>query len=397
VKNKRGLTVLGGHTSAQVGDGRTKRIVVVASLAFSLVNFRLELLRRMSIAGHKVVALAPEDCADSIVQLESLGIQFINLPLKRASWSPLRDLQTLLELVGHFRRLQPDVVLAYTMKPIIYGCLAGRLTGVPHRYALVTGLGYVFTDRQKAGFRATFLKRISIVLYRLALRGAERVFVYNTLDAEEIRKNRFIKDVSHITLVPGSGVDTQHYGYSEPAIDPPIFLMISRLLHDKGVREYVAAARALKARYPDVRCQLLGPFDSNPSAISRAEVDAWVKENAIEYCGETKDVRPYLAKCSVFVLPSYREGMARTILEAMSTGRAVIASDAPGCADPVLLGESGLVVPVRNVSALTAAMEEFVRDPSLISRMGLRAREIAIERFDVHEINRRLMLIMDLM
>ena len=166
--------------------------------------------------------------------------------------------------------------------------------------------------------------------------------------------------------------------------------MIARLLRDKGVAEYVAAAKILGSRYPQARFKLLGPFDSNPAGISRTEVEAWAKDGSIEYLGETKDVRPYLADCSVFVLPSYREGMSRTILEAMATGRAVVTSDGPGCAEPVEDGVTGFVMPVRNVEALATAMEKFVIDPSLIRDMGAAGRRRVEEYYDVRAVNRAL-------
>jgi hypothetical protein len=155
--------------------------------------------------------------------LEALGIPLLRIPMKRASWNPIADLRTLLVLIRYFRRHRADVLLAYTAKPIVYGCLAGRLTGIRRRYALITGLGYAFTDRVKTEWRTAFLKSVSIVLYRVALVGAERVIVYNQSDAEEVCRNRFINDNSKVTIVPGSGVDTQHFACSEPVINPPSF------------------------------------------------------------------------------------------------------------------------------------------------------------------------------
>ncbi len=367
---------------------RRPRIAVVASLTSSLVNFRLELLRSLVQRGFDVYALAPDTDSETIAKLDALGVRFILIPMARTGTRPIEDLTTLVVLRRIFLEIRPDIVLPYTMKPIIYGGLAARLARVPRRFALVTGLGYIFIARAPS-LKTSALRWLSVQLYRLALRGAERVFVYNQADAAELRAHAIVND-DVLMQVPGSGVDTEHFTASPPPNGPPVFLMVARLLRDKGVAEYAAAARMMRARYPEVRIKLLGTFDSNPAAITRAEVESWVTEGTIEYLGETKEVRPYLASCSVFVLPSYREGMSRTILEAMATGRAVVTTDGPGCAEPVEDGVTGLVVPVRNAAALAAAMEKFVTNPAMIQDMGVQARRRVEEYYDVHAVNRTL-------
>lgn len=370
---------------------RVRRIAVVASLTLSLVNFRLELLKRLVEAGNDVIAFAPENDAEVIEVLQGIGIRFVQIPMARTGLNPLADLRTLVVLWRHFRRLKPDIVLPYTMKPIIYGGLAARLAGVPRRFALVTGLGHVFREAKPEGFSA-LVRQISVRLYRLALAGTERVFVYNDADADDILENRMIADKSRMLLVAGSGVDLDRFRQSEPRCDPPIFLMISRLLHDKGVVDFVDAARMVSRRHPDARFQLLGSFDANPNAISPTDIDGWVSEGTIDYLGETRDVRPFLAACSAFVLPSYyREGIPRTLLEALATGRAVITTDMPGCRDTVTDGENGLLVPPRNPEKLAQAMETLLERPELFASMGERSRRLAADRFDVHAVNRVLL------
>lgn len=372
-------------------EPRRRKIAVVASLAYSLTNFRLQLLKAMVAAGHEVTAFAPEHDAEIVRTLEEIGVRFVQIPMARTALSPLTDLQTLFALWRCFRRLKPDVVLAYTMKPIIYGCLAARLAGVPHRFALITGLGSVFAD-SAGGARHALVRQLSVQLYRIALVGVERVFVYNEADRKDAEERRFIQDPSRIVLVPGSGVDLDHYRRSDPPTGAATFLMIARLLREKGVMEYVEAARRLRQRFSNARFQLLGPLDVNPTSVTRAEVDAWAAEGAIDYLGETRDVRPYLAECSVFVLPSYyREGIPRTILEAMATGRAVLTADTPGCRDAVTNGENGLVVAPRSADALAEAMARFIEAPGLAAQMGRRSYELVHERFDVHGVNRLLL------
>ena len=383
------------HESFAGKTRKGQRIAVVASFTRSLTIFRFELLKSMVGAGHEVIAFAPEDDEEVQRALASIGVRFVRIPMARTGLNPLADLRTLLVLWGHFRRLKPDTILPYTMKPIIYGGLAARLAGVPHRFALVTGLGHVFADA-KPSRRMALLRHVAIQLYRLALAGTELVFVYNQADADEICRRRMVRSRADLELVPGTGADLDHFLRSNPPLKPVTFLMIARLLREKGVVEFVEAARQLRRRRPEVRVQLLGPLDSNPSGLSQADIDAWSEEGVVEYLGETRDVRPFLAGCTVFVLPSYREGMPRAVLEAMATGRAVITTDAPGCRDTVLEGQNGFIVPPRDHARLAEAMESFALEPELAIRMGQRSYELARERYDVHAINRQLLSAMAL-
>jgi glycosyltransferase involved in cell wall biosynthesis len=371
---------------------RRRRIAVISSYTPSLTNFRFELLKRMVEAGHAVTAYGPED--DEIVKddLSRAGVEFKTLPMARAGLNPLEDLQTLSFLVKEFRQSKPDTVVPYTMKPIIYAGIAARLAGVRHRCFLVTGLGHVFSEDGAASRRGRMVRALSVQLYRFAFSGAHVVFAYNDADSDDLRRHSMLSDNGLIQLVPGSGVDLEHYRYSPVPDKKPVFLLIARLLGDKGIREYVEAARIIKRQFPEATFQLLGHFDPNPAAISADEVKSWTDEGIVDYLGVTRDVRPYLADCSVFVLPSYyREGIPRSILEALSTGRAVITTDMPGCNETVTSGVNGYLVQPRNVAALTEAMLRFCRDPSLAASMGRNSRALAERKFDVHQVNRMLL------
>jgi glycosyltransferase involved in cell wall biosynthesis len=235
-------------------------------------------------------------------------------------------------------------------------------------------------------------------MYRIALKGDGRVFVYNDADDQDVRNGRMIADFTRIVAVPGSGVDFERFPPVALPGGGPTFLMIARLLREKGVLEFVDAARSLRGRYPQARFCILGPFDPSPLAVSRAHIDGWSSEGVVEYLGETHDVRPYLAASTVFVLPSYyREGIPRSILEAMATGRAIITADTPGCRDTVTEGENGFVVPPRDATALATAMQRFLDDPTLASTMGSRSLEIARSRFDAHAVNQLLLREMGLL
>ncbi|MDB5524073.1 MAG: glycosyl transferase family protein [Rhizobium sp.] len=375
-----------------------RKIAVVASYTPSLTNFRLELLKRMVEAGHSVTAFAPEDDPVVKADLTSIGVDFVLMPMARTGLNPVEDFATLSFLIRQFRRLQPDMVLPYTMKPIIYAGIAARIAGVGHRCFLVTGLGHVFSDAGAASFKGRLVRMFSVLLYKLAFSGAHVVFAYNNADDEDLRRHNMLKDKSLIELVPGSGVDLQHYHFSEASEGRPKFLLVARLLKDKGILEYVEAARIVKRSFPDAEFRLLGHFDPNPTAISREDITSWVEEGVIDYLGETRDVRPFLADCNVFVLPSYyREGIPRSILEALSSGRAVITSDLPGCSDTVEHGVNGYLVPPRNAQRLANAMLEFVRDPKRARTMGRSSRELAERKFDVHQVNHQLMRRMGLL
>jgi glycosyltransferase involved in cell wall biosynthesis len=388
------------HVTAETFEASSRpgcTIAIVCSYTPSLLNFRFRLLKAMVDNGHRVVAFGPEDDGPTIDRLTAIGVQFTKIPMARAGLSPIEDLRTFTALVGALRSLSPDMVLCYTMKPVIYGLIAARLVGVKRRHALMTGLGYVFSD-DRSNPRLPQIRRIATWLYRIALQGDGRVFVYNSADAEDIRAGRMVSPVERMLSVPGSGIDLDRFAAVPVPEGQPVFLMIARLLRDKGVREFVEAAAQLRARGSQARFQLLGPQDPSPLAIQPGELARWEQDGTIDYLGETKDVRPYLAAATVFVLPSYyREGLPHSILEATATGRAIITTDLPGCRDAVTAGENGILIPPRDPAALADAMQRFIDQPELAASMGTRSREIARSRFDVERVNRLLLAEMGLL
>jgi len=369
------------------------RVMVVGGHADSLIHFRGPLLRQLVAEGHDVTACAPDAGADVRRELAALGIAYRHVPIQRAGMNPMRDVGTVRALTALYREVQPDLVLTYTIKPVIYGSLAARLSRVPRICSLITGLGYSFgtaTLRQRA------LNPVVQSLFRFALAHNEVVFFQNPDDLRQFVDAGLASDRQAV-LVNGSGVDLEHFRVAPLPEGTPTFLLTTRLLWEKGVGEYVEAARTLKAKYPTARFRLLGPLDPNPAAVSRAQLDAWSAEGVIEYLGSTNDVRPAVADTSVFVLPSaYREGTPRSILEAMAMGRAIITTDAPGCRETVRGDENGFLVPVSDSIALAGAMERFLRDPGLVAPMGMRSRAIAEEKYDVHLVNRVMMRAMGL-
>jgi lipopolysaccharide/colanic/teichoic acid biosynthesis glycosyltransferase/glycosyltransferase involved in cell wall biosynthesis len=359
------------------------KVIVIASLTRSLINFRQALLKDIVRTGADIVACAPEVDAESIAQLNAIGVRFECIPMSRASTNPAADLKTLLALTSLFRRERPDIVLAYTQKPIIYGGLAARLTRAPRFYAMQSGLGFTFSEEN----RNATLRALVSFLYRAGVKCADAIFVFNADDEGEMRNFGIVTD-QRVVRVPGSGVETSEYPVAPLPAGPPAFLVVARLMRDKGHYEFVEAARLLKARWPAARFQILGPFDANPASIALSDLEAWKNEGVVDYLGETRDVRPFLAASSVFVLPSFhREGLPRSILEAMSTGRAVVTTDMPGCRETVEAGVNGFIVPPKDALALAAAMEKFLQDPTLIPAMGAASRARVLEKFDVRIVN----------
>ncbi|HVF93159.1 MAG TPA: glycosyltransferase family 4 protein [Sphingomonas sp.] len=362
------------------------RVLVVSSLALSLVNFRGRLLRALVDAGYTVEACAPDHDPAVVAALADMGVTFRQVPMARAGLNPIADLRTLFALIRAIVAWRPDIVLAYTQKPIAYAGIATRLVGRARFFAMVSGLGHAFSD---TGSRTRpLLARLVALLFRAALARAVAVFVFNADDRGELIRQGMITPHHRVLLLPGSGVDLEHFATSAVPTGAPVFLMIARLLKSKGLEEFVAAARIVRARSPDARFHLVGAIDANPDSVGAAALRAWQDEGAIRYLGETRDVRPHLADATVFVLPSwYREGLPRTILEAMATGRAVITTDMPGCRDPIDAGVNGIIVPPRDAGALAHACLRFVDDPALARRMGSAARRIAEDRYAVERVN----------
>jgi glycosyltransferase involved in cell wall biosynthesis len=367
-----------------------KKITIVSHYASSISNFRGPLLKALKIAGADVQVLAPDWQADSLRYTQSLGIQVGHFNLSRVGLNLFEDLHTVYDLYKIFKTSKPDVVFTYAAKTNVWGTLAATLAGVPHRVAMVEGLGYLFTEGVKGrSAKQRVLAKLLAVLYRIAFKLAHRVVTLNPDDAADLQRLCSLS-AERTILLGGIGVPLSEWPFCPPHTDPISFTMIARLLREKGIFEYLQAARLVKQRYPSVRFYLLGGFDENPGALRQADIQPWLDDGTVEWPGQVS-VKPWLARTSVFVLPSYREGVPRSTQEAMAMGRPVITTNVPGCRETVIDGVNGFMVPPCDASAIASAMLKFVHSSSLVVKMGTESRILAERRFDVDEINIKLM------
>jgi glycosyltransferase involved in cell wall biosynthesis len=373
------------------------KFLMICSYLPSALNFRGKLLEAIHVKGYEIHIIAPDLTSFSAEHKKLLEFGYFvhEVSMQRTGTNPVADLKTLGSMYTLIKKIKPDYVLSYTIKPVIYGTLAAWLAQVPHRYALITGLGYAFQNVEQGSKRSIFQKLVH-GLYQQALLRSHKAFFQNPDDLKLFQDLKLLTVQTSTVVVNGSGVNVVDFNVLPLPLtaDQKIkisFLLIARLLVDKGVREYAKAAKIIKHKYPHVEFNLVGWIDENPSAIRQQELDTWVADARLKYWGKLSDVRPAIAESSVYVLPSYREGTPRTVLEAMAMGRAIITTDAPGCRETVIEGENGFLVEVKSVTSLVDAMQEFINKPELIEQMGQRSREIALHKYDVHQVNRHMM------
>lgn len=350
-------------------------ILMTVNAAWNIWNFRRPLVEALASAGHKITVLAPPD--DTVAELESLGCQFRALKMSIKGLNPLADLELQRQFSQMFRQEQPDAVLSFTIKNNIFGARAAKSVDVPF-LPNVTGLGTAFLSGK-------LLQKTTELLYRRSFDALPVVFFQNEDDRDLFLDRRLLR-ADQARVLPGSGIDLIRFSSAPmPAPEnPPVFLMIARLLRDKGVVEFVEAARRIKLHHQEARFQLLGAVGAeNRSAIDHPTVEAWVAEGAIEYLGTTADVRPAIAAASCVVLPSYREGAPRTLIEAAAMARPLIATDVPGCRAVVDRDVSGFLCKVGCAESLAAAMERFLALPSGVQQaMGAAGRAKMEREFD---------------
>ena len=358
-----------------------KTIVIFTTDAFSLTNFRGKLIEELVMTSHKVHTIAPDFDAKTRAKLAELGATTHDCYFDRTGTKIFSDLKASFHLYRLLRSLKADCILSYFVKPVIYGTICGFFAGIQHRVAMIEGLGSVFSPSQKR-FDVRKLVRLGLVtkMYKLALMLAARVIFLNQDDINEFSSRGILKP-KNASLLGGIGVDLAEWVNTNPIQNPVTFILSARLLREKGIVDFVDAAKKVKSMYPETRFILLGGLDPNPSSLSLDEVAGWARSGVIEWPGHV-EVKPWLAQASVFVLPSYyREGIPRSSQEALAMSLPIITTDSVGCKETVVNGVNGYLVPIKNVDAIVEKMTLFVKNPDLIVEMGKQSRIIAEQKF----------------
>jgi glycosyltransferase involved in cell wall biosynthesis len=355
-----------------------RRLAFVGNTAWTMLRFRKHILQHFFSEGWQVLVYAPHDSSSK--SLEALGFKIRDFYLDRKGLNPLADLVTLFSLIRLYLKDRPDFIFHYTIKPNIWGTIAARIAGIPS-IAITPGLGYVFV-------KENFLTRVVVILYKFAFTHAREVWFLNETDCYEF-VSRGIVGLEKSRILPGEGVDIDEFELETSFPDSPVFLMVSRLIWDKGVAEFVEMARAIRVSHPRAKFQLLGAVDEdNPSAVSFQNILAWQDEGLIEYLGVTEDVKPYIAACTVVVLPSfYREGLPRVLLEGAAMGRLLLTTDTPGCRSVVINGENGYLVRPKETSELVKCAEKIATlSIDELRVMGQKSRNLVVHLFGNHKV-----------
>ena len=354
-----------------------KKLAFVGNSSFTMYNFRIGLFKALVQSGYDVTVIAPKDNDVSLYEIEN--IHYIPITIDCRGMNPLRDIQLIFQLNKIFQFEKFDFIFFYTIKPVIYGCIAARISKI-HHISVITGLGYTF-------MHAGFINRITVALYKFALKKVKEVWFLNA-DDRFVFSQKGITKKKKTYLLNGEGVDTQAFFPHEKKKEYFSFIFIARVLWDKGIGEYVAATRKLKEKHPKIRFQILGPLGAeNPAAVKPEDMEQWVNEGVIDYLGETTKVASYIANSDCVVLPSYREGLSRILLEAAAMERPIIASNVTGCKEIVEDGVSGYLCLPKDSESLMDCMEKmYLLSDEERAAMGKRGREIVLEKFDEKNI-----------
>ena len=366
-----------------------KKIIIVTALSDSLINFRGDLIQSMKDKFYKVITISPGPSKEYAKVFQEKKILNIPINFKKNRINVFQDLFSLIKLFKIFKQESPEIILSYTIKPVIWGGLVAKFCKI-NFYALITGLGYSFHGKS---LKRKLLKKLVVFLYKIALKNSKAVIFQNNDNL-----NLFVKEGivprSKTHLVNGSGVNIKKFYLANIPKGIINFLCIARLKGDKGIRQYAAAAKIVKKKFPNIVFNLVGPVETSPDAISLDEVNSW--SNYISYKGEVEDVRPLIKDAHIYVLPSYHEGLPRSTLEAMSMGRPIITTNASGCKETVKEGVNGFLVPVASIDILAKKMIWFIEHSNQIEPMGIASRRMVEEKFDVCKVNAIMLDMMNL-
>ncbi|MBD9472251.1 glycosyltransferase family 1 protein [Achromobacter sp. K91] len=362
-----------------------RRLLFVVNNPAFFMSHRVPVALAAQQAGYEVHVATMDGPA--VADIQALDMTHHAIPMTRSGKHPLQELGTLLALIRLFRHLRPQIVHLVTIKPVLYGGIAARLTRVPGMVAAISGLGFVFLSNS---LKMKLVRAVVARLYRLALgHPNSRVIFQNASDRDLLKSLGAVRD-AQVVMIRGAGVDLNEYrAQPEPPAPPVVVTMVARLLRDKGVQEFVQAARLLRERGLPVTMQLVGGVDAgNPASATQDDVDAWQQEGCVRALGERSDVAALYAASHIAVLPSYREGLPKSLIEAAACARAVVTTDVPGCRDAIEPGETGLLVPVRDAQALADAIARLAEDPALRQSMGAAGRALAEREFNIDRVAR---------
>lgn len=374
-------------------------IAFIGTVATSFYGFRADLVKTLVQKGHIVYAFTSEYTEQNLEKIKVLGAIPITYELNRGGLNPFLDIIATYKLSKKIKKIKPDLVFSYFSKPVIFGTIAAKLAKVPKIIGMLEGLGYTFTQQPEGlGKKIQLIKTVQILLYKFALPQLDKLIFLNPDDPKDLINHHAIK-VKNIEVLGGIGLNLKDYSYQPITIiqQPINFLFIGRLLKEKGIHDFLAAAKIVKEKYPETQFTVLGAIDPhNLGALTQSELHGLISSNIIHYPGHVNNVKDWIANSHVFVLPSYREGVPRSTQEVMAIGRAVITTDVPGCRETVQNGVNGFLVPKWNPKALAEKMIYFIEHPEQIEKMGYESYKIAQDKFDADKVNQRLLNILGL-
>lgn len=378
-----------------------KSIVIVGNTASMMLNFRSDLIKEFLLNNWTVYAFVCDFNEEQLKKLEELGTHPITYKMNRAGLNPFSDFRTIYELKSKINQIKPDIVFSYFTKPVIYGSIAAKLAHVPKITGMIEGLGSPFTEHKNGQtIKIKIIKFVQISLYRIVFPFLDKIIFLNKDDPVDlIEKNKIYHTPNAVNVLGPIGLSLCDYPYKPWNDSQNIsFIFVARLLAEKGIYEYLEAAKIVKLMYPKTIFKVIGGLDlENPYGLSQSELDKLIASKLIEYPGYVNNVSEHVAESAVFVLPSYyREGVPRSTQEAMAIGRPVITTDVPGCRDTVIDGVNGFLIPKWDVNALVEKMCFFIENPDQINIMGKESYKIACEKFDVHKVNKKLFEIMEI-
>lgn len=366
------------------------KVMVLSSFAASNFYFREDMMKAMIKKGHQVVVAAPEPVEDWEEKFSSIGVKYVSIKhLQKTGMNPLQDLKGFFSILNVLKKEKPDKIFTYHAKTIVYGSLAAKVLRIKEIFIFFGGLGSIINND-----KFTLVKKILILQYKIAIKHAKKVFLQNEDDIKKLMDLGLVKK-EQVVRINGSGVNLEKFS-QKPFPHQFTFLFVGRIIKDKGIIEYLEAAKEIKRLYPNVNIQIVGYFDTNPTSISANDLKVYTNKGVVEYLGYHDDVRPFLEKCSVFVLPSYHEGTPKSVLEAMATGRPIITTDVPGCRETVIDGENGFLIPPKNTEALIEKMIWMIENKDLIEKMGHKSRKLCELKFDVNKVNDIILKTMEL-